>query len=158
MDRNIFNLTKLTFARIDVNSLRESKIIDTNQSIEYFMELSRRRVITKDKRRKASWEYEETGLVFRVGQRGNARYYRVYQIDTDHNFKGLKFEFEFKPSRLLKELFIQNSIQQFEHELIKEYYSYSFRSVTLNSPYTDWLLYWYRKFYQKPNSNEFITV
>ena len=46
LDRNIFDLTKLTFARIDVNSLRESKITDTNQSIEDFMELSRRRVIT----------------------------------------------------------------------------------------------------------------
>ena len=158
MDRKIFDLTKLTFARIDVNFCRESKITDENQSIEDFMELSRRRVITKDKRRKASWEYEETGLVFRVGQRGNPRYYRVYQIDTDHNFKGLKFEFEFKPSRLLKELFMQNSIQQFEHELIKEYYSYSFRSLTLNSPYTDWLLYWYRKFSQKPNLNGFITT
>lgn len=88
------------------------------------MELSWRRVITKNKRRKASWEYEEIGLVFRVGQRGNPRYYRSYQIDTDHNFKGLKFEF--KPSTLLKELFMDNSIQQFEHELIKEYYSYSF--------------------------------
>jgi hypothetical protein len=158
LDRNIFDLTKFTFARIDVNSLRESKITDTNQSIEDFMELSRRRVITKNKRRKASWEYEETGLVLRVGKRGNSRYYRVYQIDTDHNFKGLKFEFEFKPSRLLKELFMDNSIQHFEHELIKEYYSYSFRSVTLNSPYSDWLLYWYRKFSQKPNPNGFITT
>jgi hypothetical protein len=92
------------------------------------MELSRRRVITKDKRRKASWEYKETGLVLRVAKRGNSRYCKVYQIDTDHNFKGLKFEF--KPSRLLKELFMDNSIQHFEHELIKEYYSYSFRSVT----------------------------
>jgi hypothetical protein len=29
---------------------------------------------------------------------------------------------------------MDNSIQHFEHELIKEYYSYSFRSVTLNEP------------------------
>lgn len=158
MDRKIFDLTKLNFARIDVNFCREYKITDQNQSIEDFMELSRRRVITKNKRRKASWEYEETALVFRVGQRGNPRYYRVYQIDTDHNFKGLKFEFEFKPSKLLEELFMDNSIQQFEHELIKEYYSYSFRSLTLNSPYTDWLLYWYRNLYQKPNLNGFITT
>ena len=158
LDPKIFDLTKLIFARIDVNYLREYKIIDTNQSIEDFMELSRRRVITKDKRRKANWEYEETGLVFRVGQRGSARYYRVYEVDNDHHVKGLKFEFEFRPSRLLKELFMDNSIQQFEHELIKEYYSYTFRSVNLNSPYTDWLLYWYRKSSQKPNVNGFITT
>jgi hypothetical protein len=46
LDRNIF-IYKIYFARIDVNSFRESKITDTNQSIEDFMELSRRRVITK---------------------------------------------------------------------------------------------------------------
>jgi len=33
-DWKIFDLTNLTLARIDVNYLRESKIIDTNQSIE----------------------------------------------------------------------------------------------------------------------------
>lgn len=116
MDRNIFDLTKFTFARIDVNSLRESKITDTNQSIEDFMELSRHRVITKDKRRKASWEYKETGLVLIVGKRGNSRYSRVYPIDTDYNFKGLKFEF--KPSRLLKELFMDNSIWLLGWEIV----------------------------------------
>lgn len=158
LDRNIFDLTKLIFARIDVNYLRELNITDINQSIEDFMELSRRRIITKDKRRKASWEYEETGLVFRVGKRGNSRYYRVYEVDNDHHVKVLKFEFEFRPSRLLKELLMDNSMQQFEHELIKEYYSYTFRSVNLNSPYTDWLLYWYRNFSQKPNVNGFITT
>ena len=42
----IFDLANLTLAQIDVNYLRESKIINTNQSIEDFMELSRRRVIT----------------------------------------------------------------------------------------------------------------
>ena len=76
------------------------------------MELSRRRVITKDKRRKASWEYEETALVYRVGKRGSTRYYRVYETDT-----GLKFEFEFKPSKSLQKLFLHNYIQQFEHKL-----------------------------------------
>lgn len=47
---------------------------------------------------------------------------------------------------------------QFEYELIKEYYSYSFRSVNLDSPYTDCLLYLYRKSSQKPNFNGFITT
>jgi hypothetical protein len=70
------------------------------------MELSRRRVITKDKRRKASWEYEETALVLRVGQRGSPRYYWVYETDI-----GLKFEFEFKLSKLLQKLLMDNRIQ-----------------------------------------------
>lgn len=117
------------------------------------MELSRRRVITKDKRRKASWEYEETALVLRVGQRGSPRYYRVYETDI-----GLKFEFEFKPSKLLQKLLMDNRTQQFEHQVTKQYYSYSFRSVNLNSPYTDWLLHWYRKWSQKSNFNGFITT
>ena len=153
LDWKIFDLTILTLARIDVNYLRQPKIIDINQSIEDFMELSRRRIVTKDKRRKASWEYEEKGLVLRVGKRGSSRYYRVYQTDT-----GLKFEFEFKPSESFKKLLMDNCIQQFEHQLTKEYYSYSFRSVNLNSPYTDWLLHWYRKWSQKSNFNGFITT
>jgi len=70
----------------------------------------------------------------------------------------LKFEFEWKPSRLLEKLLIDNSIQQFEYHLINEYYIHSFRSVTLNSPYADWLLYWYRKWSQKSNFNGFITT
>ena len=158
LDRNIFDLTKLTFARIDLYYLRHTKLGNTNQSVEDFMELSRRRISTKDKRRKVIWDYEEYGLVYRVGVRGGQKYYRIYQTNSAHNPEELKFEFEWKPSRLLKELFMQNSIQQFEHELIKEYYSYTFRSVTLDSPYTDWLLYWYRKFSHKPNFNGFITV
>ena len=158
LDRKIFDFTKLTFARIDVYYLRHTKLGNTNQSVEHFMELSRRRISTKDKRRKVGWGYEEYGLVYRVGARGSQKYYRIYQTNPADNPEELKFEFEWKPSRLLKELFMQNSIQQFEHELIKEYYSYSFRSVTLDSPYTDWLLYWYRKYSQKPKYNGFITT
>ena len=158
MDRKIFDLTKLIFARIDLYYLRHTKPGNKNQSVEDFMKLSRRRVSTKDKRRKVSWDYEEYGLVYRVGVRGSKKYYRIYQTDSAHNPEELKFEFELKPSRLLEKLLIDNYIQQFEYHLIKEYYIHSFRSVTLNSPYADWLLYWYRKWSQKSNINGSITT
>ena len=74
------------------------------------MELSRRRISTKDKRRKVSWDYEEYGLVYRVGLRGSQKYYRIYQNNPAHNPEELKFEFEWKPSRLLEKLLIDNSI------------------------------------------------
>jgi hypothetical protein len=158
LDRKIFDLTKLIFARIDLYYLRHTKPGNTNQSVEEFMELSKRRVKTKDKRRKVRWDYEEYGLVYRVGRRESQRYYRIYQTDSAHNPEELKFEFEWRPSRLLEKLLIDNSIQQFEYHLIKEYYIQSFRSVTLNSPYADWLLYWYRKWFQKSNINGSITT
>ena len=158
LDRNIFDLTKLTFARVDLYYLRQAKLANKNHSVEDFMELCRRRVITKDKRRKASWEYEEYGLVYRAGKRGSPKYYRIYQTDPAQNPEELKFEFEWKPSRLLKELFIDNSIEQFEYQLIKEYYIHSFRSINLNSTYADWLLYWYRKWSHKSNINAFIAT
>lgn len=158
MDWKIFDLTKLIFARIDLYYLRRTKPGNTNQSVEDFMELSRRRVSTKNKRRKVSWDYEEYGLVYRVGVRGSKKYYRIYQTDSAHNPEELKFEFELKPSRLLEKLLMDNSIQQFEYYLIKEYYIHSFRSVTLNSPYADWLLYWYRKWCQKSNISGSITT
>lgn len=158
MDWKIFDPTKLIFARIDLYYLRRTKPGNTNQSVEDFMELSRRRVSTKNKRRKVSWDYEEYGLVYRVGVRGSKKYYRIYQTDSAHNPEELKFEFELKPSRLLEKLLMDNSIQQFEYYLIKEYYIHSFRSVTLNSPYADWLLYWYRKWCQKSNISGSITT
>ena len=49
------------------------------------MELSRRRISTKDKRRKVIWDYEEYGLVYRVGVRGSKKYYRIYQTNPAHN-------------------------------------------------------------------------
>lgn len=122
------------------------------------MELSRRRVNTKDKRCKVSWDYEDYGLVYRVGRRGSKKYSRIYQTNSTHKPEELKFEVELKPSKLLQKLLIDNSIQQFEYNLIKEHYIHSFRSVTLNSLYADWLLYWYRKWAQKSNINGSITT
>lgn len=119
------------------------------------MEKCRRRIITKDKRRKANWDFESSGLVLRIGHRTSSKYYRVYQTD-----QGLKFELELK-NQLLKsfqKLLIDNRIQQFEHQLSKQFYSHSFGSLNLNSSYTDWLLHWYRKLSDTPNLNGFLTT
>ena len=54
----------------------------------------------------------------------------------------MKFELELKNQlfKLFQNLLIDNRIQQFEHKLCKQFYSHSFGSLNLNSPYTDWLL------------------
>lgn len=91
----------------------------------------------------------------RIGHRTSSKYYRVYQTD-----QGLKFELELK-NQLLKsfqKLLIDNRIQQFEHELSKQFYYHSFGSLNLNSSYTDWLLHWYRKLSDTPNLKGFITT
>ena len=122
-DWKIFNPRNPTLARIDLYYFRETKIRHTNEYIQDFMEKCRRRVITKDKRRKANWDFESSGLVLRIGHRTSSKYYRVYHTD-----QGLKFELELK-NQLLKsfqKLLIDNRMQQFEHELSKQFYSHSF--------------------------------
>jgi hypothetical protein len=51
------------------------------------MEKCRRRIITKDKRRKASWDFESSGLVLRIGHRTSSKYYRVYQTDQEYSLR-----------------------------------------------------------------------
>ena len=151
----IFYPTKVTLSRIDLYYLRKTKINDPNQLVEDFMEKSRQRVITKNKHRKANWNFESSGLVLRIGRRTSSKYYRVYQND-----QGLKFELELKNPLLksFQELLIDNRMPEFEHELSKQFYSQSFGSLNLNSSYTDWLLHWYRKFYNTQKINGFTTT
>ena len=81
-------------------------------------------------------------MVLRIGNRSSSNYYRVYQKQ-----KGLQFELELK-NQLVKsfqKFLIDDSFQQFEHNLYKHFYRQSFESLNLNSCYMDWLLDWYRK-------------
>jgi hypothetical protein len=70
----------------------------------------------KSKRRKAKWGLESNGLVLRIGNRSSSNYYRLYQKQN-----GLQFELELK-NQLVKsfqKLLMDNSIQEFEHNLSK---------------------------------------
>jgi hypothetical protein len=72
---------------MDVCYFRGTKVSDQNELVKDFMEKCCQRVKAKDKRRKAEWDFEETGLVLRIGHRGSSKFYRVSEND-----QGLRFE------------------------------------------------------------------
>jgi hypothetical protein len=140
---------------MDVCYFRGTKLNDQNELVEDFMEKCCQRVKAKDKRRKAEWDFESTGLVLRIGHRGSSKFYRVYEND-----KGLRFELELKKelAKSFQKLLMDNDLQQLENDLLKLFYSHSFSSLNVNSCYTDWLLNRYRIGSVQKKLNVFITT
>ena len=139
----------VSLGRIDLHYFRKSKINDQSEQLENFMDKCYQRIRAKSKRIKAKWELESNGLVLRIGNRSSSNYYRVYQKQN-----GLQFELELK-NQLVKsfqKFLMDNSFQQFEHNLSKHFYQQSFESLNLNSYYMDWLLHWYRQSSPKQNT------
>ena len=66
---------------------------------------------------------ELNGLVLRIDNRSSLNYYRVYQKQN-----GLQFELELKNQvvKSFQKLLMDNSIQEFEHNLSKHFYRQSF--------------------------------
>jgi DNA relaxase NicK len=139
---NILKLKNASLGRIDLHYFRKSKIKDQDDLVENFMEKCCQRIRAKSKKRKAKWGRESYGLVLRIGNRSSSNYYRVYQKQN-----GLQFELELKnqPVKSFQNLLMDNSIEKFEQNLSKHFYSQSFELLNLNSSYMDWLLHWYRQ-------------
>jgi hypothetical protein len=154
-DWNILKFKNASLGRIDLHYFRKSKVTDHNGQLENFMEKCCQRIRVKSKRRKAKWGLESNGLVLRIGNRSSSNYYRVYQKQN-----GLQFELELK-NQLVKsfqKLLMDNSIEEFEHNLSKHFYRQSFESLNLNSYYMDWLLHWYRQSSPKQNTIGLLTT
>jgi hypothetical protein len=151
----VFDGLNVTLSRMDVCYFRGTKLNDQNELVEDFMEKCCQRVKAKDKRRKAEWDFESTGLVLRIGHRGSSKFYRVYEND-----KGLRFELELKKelAKSFQKLLMDNDLQQLENDLSKLFYSHSFSSLNVNSCYTDWLLNRYRMGSVQKKLNVFITI
>jgi len=116
-------LKNASLGRIDLHYFRKSKITDQNDQLENFMEKCCQRIRVKSKRRKAKWGLESYGLVLMIGNRSSSNYSRVYQKQN-----GLQFELELK-NQLVKsfqKFLMDNSIQEFEHNLSKHFYRQSF--------------------------------
>lgn len=109
----------LSLGRIDLHYFRKFKINDQSDQLENFVDKCSQRRRAKSKRRTAKWELELNGLVLRIGNRSSSNYYRVYQKQNE-----LQFELELK-SQLVKsfqKFLMDNSFQQFEHNLSKHFY------------------------------------
>jgi len=118
------------------------------------MEQSYQKVKSKSRRRKAKW-YKKKGLILKVGHRKSEKYLRVYQ--KGH---GLEFELEFK-NKIMKpfqKLLFENNWNEFEDKLSKDYYQFLFRSLTLNTCYTDWFTDRLRKIIKPKPMTIFLTT
>lgn len=155
LDWNILKLKNASLGRIDLHYFRESRVNDQSDQLENFMEKCCQRIRAKSKRRKAKWGLESNGLVLRIGNRSSFNYYRVYQKQN-----GLQFELEIKKQLVkpFQKFLMDDSSQQFEHNLSKHFYRQSFESLNLNSYYMDWLLHWYRRSSPKRNTTGLLTT
>lgn len=153
-DWGIFNGLDVTLSRIDVCYFRETKLTDSNELVNNFMEKCCKKVQSIDKRRVAKYALEKNGWILKIGARKSPKHYRVYE-----NMQGLRFELEIKKGlvKLFQELLMDNRFQALENDLSKLFYSQSFDSLIFNSCYTDWLIHWYRTRSNKKDLNRFIT-
>jgi len=142
LDLNVFNLDQTNIGRIDIKYFRESKLTDTNDCVETFMEKCRKRLAQKSPRKCIKWKQEENGLVLRIGQRSSGNYYRVYK-----NRNGLIFEIELKKKvvKSFQEYLFDNRFKKFENNLCRHFYGESQKSLHLNSCCMDWFLDRYRR-------------
>lgn len=131
-DWNIFPLAKTSLSRFDIHYLRELPITDQDHSLEQFMQQSCQKVKAKSERRKAEWN-KKNGFILKIGNRKSEKYLRVYQKG-----QGLEFELELK-TKYFQHLLFENNLNELEDKLSKDYYYFLFRSLTLNTCYTDWL-------------------
>ena len=153
---NIFELQRISLARLDLHYFRQSKARDSNQEVENFMEKSCQMIRAKSKRIQASWTRTKKGCLLRIGNRSSSNFYRVYQKDKEINYSvyseitdGLQFELELKKEGIksFQEFLFANQIEEFEGRLVEHFYKYSKKYFVLDSYYTDWLRIGLRKIF-----------
>lgn len=145
LDWAVFDLDSTNLGRIDLCYDRE--LNSTDRDPHLFLENSCQTINEKNDKRHA--KISEDGNILWIGKRSSSNYYRVYQKQN-----GLQFEPELK-NQLVKsfqKFLMDNSFQQFEHNLSKHFYRQSFESLNLNSYYMNWLLHWYRQSSPKQNT------
>ena len=85
-----------------------------------------------------------------IGKRENAYYIRIYKMDS-----ALKFELEIKkrPAQHLGLLLLNGSYQEFEDYISKRFVKHFWKSIFLETCFTDWLNYFLRAHFNKPKKH-----
>lgn len=75
--------------------------------------------------------------MLKVNRRNNSRHYRVYQ-----KVQTVRFELELKhwQTKLVQDYLFNNQLDDFEYELVLQYFKYSERVLSSDYSYTDWIL------------------
>ena len=97
--------------------------------------------------------------IYRIGNRRSSNFGRVY-VTSD---KLMRFELEFKDKekqlRILQDLLVKDSFEDFESFLIEHFYQCCTRWVDVKSPYADWLVNGIRRIQtEQSNLHSLITT
>lgn len=141
------NCQNIKIGRIDIQFIRPNKTNDTD--VDEFLEKSLQ--VSKD----AIPQRDENDNIqtLAIGKRENAYYIRIYKI-YKMDF-ALKFELEIKkrPAQHFGLLLLNSSYQEFEHYLSKTFVKHFWKSIFLETCFTDWLNYFLRAHYNKPQKH-----
>lgn len=136
-DWDIFDLRYMNLRRFDLCYFRKAKPTDQKDDLELFRKNCCSKVLAKSKIRHVSYSRNSKGLILRIDNRKNSKYYRIYEKNN-----GLKFELELKHKlvKLVQEFLFLNQLKEFKKKIFKNFFfHHSINSLILNSCYTDWL-------------------
>ena len=128
------NSQNIKISRIDIQYLRPNKTNDSdvNEFLEKSLQVSKDGVPQKDE--------NDNIQTLAIGKRENAYYIRIYKMDS-----AIKFELEIKKrsAQHLGILLLNGSYQEFEDYLSKSLFKHFWKSIFLETCFTDWLNYFF---------------
>ena len=129
------NCQNIKIGRIDIQYIRPNKTndIDVDEFLEKTLQVSKDGIPQRDE--------NDNIQTLAIGKRENAYYIRIYKIDS-----ALKFELEIKkrPAQHLGLLLLNGSYQEFEDYIFKRFVKHFWKSIFLETCFTDWLNYFLR--------------
>lgn len=141
---SLLNCQTIKIGRIDIQFIRPKKNNDTD--VNEFLEKSLQ--VCKDAISQRDENYNIQTLA--IGKRENAYYRRIYKIDS-----ALKFELEIKkrPAQYFGLLLLKGSYQEFEDYLSKRFFKQFWKSIFLETCFTNWLNSFLRAYSNKPKKH-----
>ena len=138
------NCQNIKIGRIDIQFIRPNKTndIDVNEFLEKSLQVSKDAIPQRDE--------NDNIQTLAIGKRENAYYKRIYKMDS-----ALKFELEIKkrPAQYFGLLLLNGSYQEFEDYLSKSFFKQFWKSIFLETCFTDWLNYFLRAHFNKPKKH-----
>lgn len=137
------NSPNIKIGRIDIQYIRTNKTNDTDvdEFLEKSFQLSKDGVPIRGQNGKIQ--------TLAIGKRYRAYYARIYKYKSD---SGLKFELEIKrrPAQHLGLFLLNGLCPEFEDSISKIFFKHFWKSIFLETSFTDWLNYFLRAYSNKP--------
>ena len=138
------NCQNIKIGRIDIQYIRPNKTndIDVDEFLEKSLQVSKDGIPQRDE--------NDNIQTLAIDKRENAYYIRIYKMDS-----ALKFELEIKkrPAQHFGLLLLNGSYQESEDYLSKSFFKHFWKSIFLETCFTDWLNYFLRAHFNKPKKH-----